>query len=109
VLTVSCSAFGCHSANTPAANLDLESPGVQARLINVPATHMHILDGSQANCKPGELLVDVATPEAGVMLTKVIGTQSCGGIMPIVPRTMTTDEIACYRQWIYRLAGKEAP
>jgi hypothetical protein len=103
---LACNSFGCHSANTPAANLDLESPGVKARLVNVPATHLHILDGSQANCDPSELLVDVANPEQSLMLTKVLGTQSCGGLMPVLPRLFSSSDIACYTEWIYRLTGK---
>ncbi len=106
VLTAQCAAFGCHSAQVPAAFLDLESPNVENRLVNVPATHEHILDGTQTYCKAGELLVNVAIPEESNMLTKVLGTQSCGGIMPVLPRAMTSADIACYRQWIYRLAGK---
>jgi hypothetical protein len=106
VLTSQCAAFGCHSAQAPAALLDLESANVESRLVNIPATHMHILDGTQANCEAGELLVNVVNPEGSNMLRKVLGTQSCGGLMPVLPRVMSSAEIACYSEWIYNLAGK---
>ncbi len=109
VFKKACIGIGCHGSNTPGAYLDMEAPGLVARLLNVPATHEHILDGSQGNCDPGELLVNVEMPEESLMLTKVLGTHSCGTIMPIPPRTMSSGEIACYREWIYRIAGKEPP
>jgi hypothetical protein len=110
LLVRACWGIGCHGNNTPGANLDLQTPGVQARLVDVPATHLHILPESDTYyCDPSELLVDAENPDESLMLTKVIGTHSCGAAMPIKPDTISSDEIVCLRQWIWRLAGKEAP
>jgi hypothetical protein len=107
VLTNSCFGIGCHGANTPAAQLDMESPGVEARLVDVPASHADILDGSDSQCFQGELRVDSANPQRSVLLKKILGTQSCGSKMPISPRSLTTENAECVRQWVYRLAGKD--
>src|SRR5262245_60645967 len=36
LMTKSCWGIGCHGSMTPAADLDMQSPGVEARLLNVP-------------------------------------------------------------------------
>jgi hypothetical protein len=89
--------------------LDMESPDVATRLVDFPASHTDILDGSVPNCLPGELRVDSANPENSLILRKVYGTQSCGSRMPVAPRTVTPADVECLRAWVYSLAGKEPP
>ena len=85
----------------------MQSPGVADRLVNVPATHLDIPDGSEMNCDPSELLIDADNPDDSLIFTKVNGRYSCGIIMPIPPRTITPSESACLRAWVFQLAGKE--
>lgn len=107
LLQNTCWGVGCHGSNTPASSLDMQSAGVETRLVDVPAAHGDILDGTAANCLPGELRIDSANPERSVILKKIAGTQSCGGTMPIAPRTLTAEGGECLRVWVYRLAGKD--
>jgi hypothetical protein len=46
LMSKSCWGIGCHSAGLPAASLDLESPGLRERLVDVPASHGDIIDGT---------------------------------------------------------------
>lgn len=107
LMTKSCWGIGCHGSNTPAAMLDLETAGVEGRIVDVPASHGDILDGTAPNCMAGELRVDTANPENSVILKKVLGTHSCGGKMPVSPRTVTPADVECLRAWVYQLSGKE--
>jgi len=123
LMTQSCWGIGCHGSNTPAAGLDMESPGVEARLLNQPATHRDILNGSQVNCGCTEammgatppytcppstqLLVDGNNPDNSLILKKVNGTHTCGDKMPIPPRAIDASGIACLRAWVFQIAGKD--
>ena len=104
-MTQSCWGIGCHGSMTPAAQLDMQSPGVEYRLVDVPAAHTDILDGTEGNCLPGELRIDSANPENSLILTLLLGTRSCGGKMPVAPRTLTADGYQCLRAWVYNLGG----
>ncbi|HVJ14867.1 MAG TPA: hypothetical protein VM686_05480, partial [Polyangiaceae bacterium] len=89
LLQKSCWGIGCHGMTQPAAELDMQTAGVEARLLNIPASHLHILpETDTANCTPGELRIDGNNPENSVLLKKLYGTQSCGGDMPVAPRTV---------------------
>ncbi|HEV8247371.1 MAG TPA: hypothetical protein VGP93_16445, partial [Polyangiaceae bacterium] len=76
VLTKSCFGIGCHGSNVPAAMMDLQSAGVESRIVNVAASHADILDGTQANCMAGELRINTASIEDSVILKKIDGRQS---------------------------------
>ncbi len=108
VITASCSPFGCHGKMTPASNLDLETQNYPA-LVNMPATHEHILDGTQGNCMAGELRIDGTNPDNSVILKKIYSKQSCGGAMPVLPRTIDDAQRACFRAWVWGLANKPVP
>lgn len=83
-----CTGPSCHAAGVHAAGgLDLESSGLTARLINVPAT-----------C--GGLRVDVNDPEGSLLLDKVSRQPACGESMPYGGPPLTEGEIACLRQWV---------
>lgn len=80
----------CHAAAAPQLGLDLESPGVKARLLNVPAK----------GCI-GKIL---ANPDGtGHLFDKITGPipATCGMPMPyggLAP--LRADEVACLRAWI---------
>jgi hypothetical protein len=99
VFTKSCTTSAvCHLAGMPSASLDLSSPGVAARLIDVPATHGDVADGT--GCMQGQKLVDTANPAASWLLLKINGGQgSCGSAMPIGPGLSTTDK-ACIQAFV---------
>ncbi len=115
-LKEACLTAGCHGKAEPRAGaLDLESPGVEERLLDQPAWTMRdteILDGSAANCDLTEKRVDSADPSKSVMLEKLLGTHSCGVKMPVAPFKFKDDpqaDIACITRWVYCMAGKEPP
>jgi hypothetical protein len=85
---VSCSTGACHSAQSQQGNLDLESPGLPARLV-----------GKQAHGGPG-LLIDAANPSQSVMLLKVQDPPPFQFQMPLGAAPLSADEVACLRAWI---------
>jgi hypothetical protein len=107
LMTKSCWGIGCHGSDTPAAMLDLQTAGAESRVLDVAASHADILDGSDVNCMAGELRVDSANPENSLMLKKVEGRHTCGSKMPVSPRMVDANDIACIRAWVYRAAGKD--
>ncbi len=105
---------------TPAvSDLDLMTTGVEARLIDVDATHGDIFcpnpDGGvlkveclPAACTPAKL-VDRTTPANSWMLKKREGTEGeCGDPMPIAPGVLEPAEKACLIEWINALAAATA-
>ena len=113
VLRTSCGRVGCHDATWMTAGLDLATPGVQARLIDVPATHADITcdnpDGGAlpvlcvpAGCVPGQKLIDLANPEQSKLLQKLAGTQGdCGQQMPMAPGMLSEEDRTCLEEWLY--------
>jgi hypothetical protein len=82
----------------PAGDLDLVSPGVEARLYDVPSTQ----------CE-GLLRVDPNDPDQSFVLVKLVGPPAgCGVRMPIVG-FLSTAEIACVRAWIRDVATGSRP
>ncbi len=81
---------GCHVADAPAALLDLQSPNVADRVVNVAAT---------ITCGGG-LLADPAHPEASILYQKVIEDVPCGSRMPLGSADLTLDEQSCILTWI---------
>jgi hypothetical protein len=98
---------GCHSPNALGlgGDLDLTSPGVPSRLINVNATHAGIdMDGGGVTC-PTAKLIDTANPMASWLLVKINGMQgSCGSSMPQVG-TITSTQKACITQYVMDVAA----
>lgn len=112
-----CARAGCHNASFKAADLDLGSPGVESRLINVDAPHSDIScpnpDGGvikvpcvPASC-PTAKLVDTAIPANSWLLKKIVGTEvgECGAAMPIAPGMLTAEQKDCLIQWVNALAA----
>jgi hypothetical protein len=103
----------CHN-NKPIASgglkssmLDLDSPGVEARLKNVPATHGDLTaSDTPGDCTAGALLVDANNPDASWLLTKVTGKQKgCGTPMPTTGPLGAAD-LMCMQTFIACVAGK---
>jgi hypothetical protein len=86
--TTCSSTSGCHSATDKQLGLDLQSPGVAARLIGV-----HPMGG------PG-LLIDPSNPAVSVVYTKLTATPPFGARMPFGQTPLDDATIACVLQWI---------
>ncbi len=97
ILAESCGTAGCHDATPQAqAGLDLISPNVESRVVDVNAV--------AADCATS-ILVVAGDPDASYLLDKVLNLSGiCGLQMPIVG-TLTPDEIEILRQWIIDLGG----
>jgi hypothetical protein len=99
----SCAQGGCHGATESAAALDLVSPGVESRLVNVLS----------ATCD-GQIRVVPGQPDQSFLFAKVSSaTPACGTRMP--PSGLPDSEQACIEGWIASLkegasdAGTDAP
>jgi hypothetical protein len=104
--TGKCAGNVCHSAGAmPAGGLDLTSPDVAARLINVPATHGDIdFDGGGVTC-PTAKLIDTSNPSASWLLIKIDGMQgTCGSAMPQIG-TLTSAETSCIQNYVTSVAS----
>jgi hypothetical protein len=94
---VSGTCLTCHHAQAPLGQLDLESPGLSARLKDQLAKHAEV-DNPQA-CPSGDKLIDSTTPSASWLLKKVSKQQgSCGTPMP--PQGATMADIECVNQYV---------
>lgn len=88
ILAAKCGGSSCHGATKPQQGLDLESPGVAARVVGHPAQE----------CTG--ILADPGAPEASVLYTKLLDTPPCGGRMPLGPDKLSDQEVGCVKQWI---------
>lgn len=118
--TRGCASAGCHNAATSSADLDLASPGVENRLIDVNAPHADIAcpnpDGGvlpitcvPASC-PTVKLVDRAAPANSWMLKKIMGATEvgeCGDPMPIAPGMLSAEQRDCLVLWINAMAAAQ--
>lgn len=105
-----CSGGICHSGDDPSGTVELLAPGVEDRLIGVPASYANVRGGADA-CPTDapELLVDPEDIERSLMLTKLTGTHACGDRMPFPPTpSFSKDEIDCVRKWIHRIVEAKA-
>lgn len=109
-----CAGNICHDPGGP-GGVDLISPGVEDRLVGVPATYDNVEVGLE-NCPTDnpELLIDPNDIENSLLLTKVLNQQACGYGMPmpyIAPPA--TEDLDCLRAWAQGLVdqanGAEAP
>ena len=93
ILAAKCGGTGCHGTKSPQNNLDLESPGVAARVVGVPAI---VCKGTLAN--PSD-------PDNSVIYTKVLETTACGARMPLARPVLSAAETECLRLWIAKQGG----
>lgn len=96
ILVVSCGTNPlCHDSDAPQAGLDLVSPGVASRLVDVPA----------AFCVGSGNLVDSADPQgASFFLEKLDPSPSCGLQMP-TDGPLSSEDRACLGAWVDEIAG----
>ena len=88
ILTPKCGA--CHGKTSPAAGLDLVTPDIKARLLNIPAR----------GCA-GKILVTTTAGVDGYFFDKLVGSVSgCGGQMPFGSGPLSVQEIDCLKGWI---------
>lgn len=89
-----CAGSICHEGAEPAAGLDLISPNVESRLVDVEGR----------DC-PG-LLVDPVLPETSLLYQKLLPLPDCGSPMPIGKPALTGFELECVREWIATRTGQ---
>ena len=95
----------CHGKSLMLGGLDLESPGVAARLKDVPAKHIEIVPPS-SQCPVGDKLIDSANVEQSWILKKLSGQQgTCGEAMPL-PGALSTSDLGCMTTWIRCIAAE---
>ena len=85
----SCTTSTCHSSRAQQGNLDLESPGLPQRLLNL-----------QASGGPG-LIIDTKNPDQSVIYTKVTATPPFKFQMPLGAPPLSADEVTCIQQWVH--------
>ena len=99
-----CLLVGCHASKSPAAGLDLQAAGVNARLVNIVATHG---DATMPEaCPKGDKLIDTATPANSWLLKKLTKADEvmCGAKMPI-GNTLSPDDMACVQKYVTDVAA----
>lgn len=94
-IPINCGLSDCHSANGRAGGLDLVSPNLAARIVNVP--------GSSA-CS-GIVLADPDNPEESLIYRKLESEPPCGVQMPREAEPLTAHERECVAQWLGSLTG----
>jgi hypothetical protein len=87
-----CGNAGCHGATTPSSNLDLVSPGVEARIAD-----------KTAMC--GGLLANTSDPQASVIYTKLLEMPPCGARMPFLQEALPEEEALCILTWLEGIEG----
>ncbi len=88
ILTAKCGGSGCHGVMAPQNDLDLESPGVAARVVGVPA---QLCQG---------VLADPSSPETSVLYTKLLSDTTCGAQMPLARPELSQMDKECLKAWI---------
>ncbi len=83
-----CAGSICHEGANAAAGLDLISPNVENRLVDVP--------GRDCN----GLLADPVLPETSLLYLKLLPLPDCGSPMPIGKPALNGFELECVREWI---------
>ena len=87
-----CATANCHDRAGHAGGLDLETPGLAARLLNV-----------RSSMCAGRVLVDPASPAAGYFVEKLSASPRCGGRMPLGAPALSAGELTCVRGWLATL------
>lgn len=93
LLADSCGGAGCHGGDNPSTGLDLESPGVRARLVDQPSI----------TCT--QPLVDPGNPDNSAIYTKLTDPPPCGSRMPFARPEMYPEDKEILRAWIAGLNG----
>lgn len=88
ILAAKCGGTGCHGTKNPQNGLDLESPGVAARVVGVAS-----------KLCPG-ILAKPSDPESSIIYTKLLETNGCNARMPLARPPLSQKEIDCVKAWI---------
>ena len=97
VLADSCGIVGCHDATSlAAAGLDLVSPNVESRVVDVNAIGI--------GCE-SDILVVAGDPDGSYLLDKVLSTPGICGLQMPITGTLSPSEIETLREWIIDLGG----
>lgn len=96
IFVPTCGASGCHNAASKQEGLDLTSPGLASRLVDVREAEQPSLN---------LFLVSSAQPDQSVLLTKLGASVPYGAQMPLGGAPLTAQQIACVRSWIVSQAG----
>jgi hypothetical protein len=78
----------CHGPAAPQQGLDLESPGVAARVVGVAAT----------SC--AATLADPLDPASSFLYTKLAAKPPCGSQMPLAQLPLSAADATCVLSWI---------
>lgn len=89
LLAERCSGDVCHSAETPAAGLDLTSPNLASRVVGVAAS----------GCE-GQVLVSPEGATRSLLFGKLGPNPACGSPMPLGGDPLSADEVECVGAWI---------
>jgi hypothetical protein len=92
LLAARCATNGCHDNKGSAANLDLASPGVSARLKGMDPT-------TTGPCAGKGKLIDPTAPDQSVVYTRVLTPPSCGTPMP-PGAALAAADVDCFKQWV---------
>lgn len=84
LLPASCGSGGCHGTSNPAAGLDLVSPGVAQRLLDV-----------KSSCRDKPLV----NASGSYLLEKLHPRPGCGTQMPL-GTPLTASELGCVEQYV---------
>jgi hypothetical protein len=93
ILAARCGGTGCHEGEQSQRGLDLVSPGVTGRLIDVEAE----------GCVD-EILVRSDDPGSSLLIDKLRASPRCGSAMPIGAQ-LSSAEIECVEQWVEEIVG----
>ncbi|HEX3775884.1 MAG TPA: hypothetical protein VHV51_15535 [Polyangiaceae bacterium] len=101
-----CASQVCHSPGSTSNDLDLISPGLASRIVNVPATYAGLDAATMAMCPPTKLnYIDTANPSNSWIQLKLSNMQNgCGLQMPETGNWTTADK-TCLANWIQQLAA----
>lgn len=83
-----CGGTGCHGSKSPQQGLDLESPGVAARVV-----------GQRATTCVG-ILADPKQASQSLLYTKLLDAPGCGARMPLARPALSDADAACILAWI---------
>jgi hypothetical protein len=99
-----CSGMVCHDHGSSTNDLDLESPGVGMRLVDVPATFAGVMMEGGSVCMPAKY-IDTSNRPASWLLVKINGMQGdCGTPMPQIG-TLTSTDKTCLNSYINTVMG----
>jgi hypothetical protein len=94
----------CHGSLLKiAGTLDMEAPGLDARLKDKPAEHAGLPPGTA--CPSGDKLIDSAMPANSWLLKKIKNQQdTCGDVMPSTGALSAADQ-ACFETYVNCVAA----